>query len=102
MRVHLSRALATDAPVLLADEPITALDPYYQISVMKILRQTAQTGKTVITALHDLEYAARFADRIWVMKHGRLIRDEPAGTALTADILKDVFRITPEGDIIPT
>ena len=102
MRVHLSRALATDAPVLLADEPITALDPYYQISVMKILRQTAQTGKTVITALHDLEYAARFADRIWVMKHGRLITDEPAGTALTADILKDVFRITPDGDIIPT
>jgi len=69
MRVHLSRALATKAPILLADEPTTALDPYYQISVMNILQKESRT-------------------------------DGPASTVLTDDILKTVFRITSNGDII--
>jgi iron complex transport system ATP-binding protein len=100
MRVHLSRALATDTPILLADEPTTALDPYYQISLMKILRRSADDGKTLIVALHDLKIAERFADRIWVMQSGKLVADQPAETALSADILRDVFRISPSGDII--
>lgn len=100
MRVHLSRALATEAPILLADEPITALDPYYQISVMNILRETANDGKIIITALHDLGFANRFADRIWVMQDGHLVKDEAASTALSSEILKTVFRITPNGQAI--
>jgi len=100
MRVHLSRALATEAPVLLADEPITALDPYYQISVMNVLRQSADEGKTIITALHDLDFAKRFADRIWVMQHGQLVKNESAETALSPDILKTVFRISPDGQSV--
>ena len=101
MRVHLGRALATQAPILLADEPITALDPYYQISAMKILREAADTGTTIIAALHDLTYAKRFADRIWVMQNGKLVADTTAVDALSADILREVFRITPNGEIIP-
>ena len=100
MRVHLSRALATDTPIFLADEPITALDPYYQISVMNVLRQTADDGKIVITALHDLGFAKRFANRIWVMQAGRLVADDAANAALSPEILKTVFRITPCGQAI--
>jgi iron complex transport system ATP-binding protein len=100
MRVHLSRALATDTPVLLADEPTTALDPYYQISLLSILRQSADTGKTIIVALHDLKLAERFADRIWIMQAGRLVANEPAKTALSDTILRDVFRVTSSGDIL--
>lgn len=100
MRVHLSRVLATAAPVLLADEPITALDPYYQISVMNVLRRSADEGKIIITALHDLDFAQRFADRIWVMQDGQLVKDESAETALSSDILKTVFRITADGQAI--
>lgn len=100
MRVHLSRALATDTPILLADEPTTALDPYYQISLMNILRQSAISGKTIIVALHDLKLAERFADRIWVMQAGRLVANEPAETALSEAILKEVFRVTSSGNII--
>ncbi len=100
MRVHLSRALATETQVLLADEPITALDPYYQISVMTILRQSANEGKTIITALHDLRFAKRFADRIWVMHNGRLVQDESSETALSPGVLHEVFRITPDGQTI--
>lgn len=100
MRVHLSRALATDTPVLLADEPTTALDPYYQVSLMNILRESANSGKTIVVALHDLKLAQRFADRIWIMQAGQLAANEPAETALSETILRDVFRVTSSGDII--
>ena len=100
MRVHLSRALTTQAPVLLADEPTTALDPYYQISTMNILRKSADEGTTIIVALHDLKLAERFADQIWVMKSGRLIANESAELALSESILRDVFRITVDGQIL--
>ena len=99
MRVHLSRALATGAPIILADEPITGLDPFYQISILNILRETAKNGATLIVALHDLQLAARFADQIWVMQAGQLVADKPAKSALTDDILRDVFRITADGNI---
>ncbi len=98
-RVHLARALSTQAPLLLADEPITALDPYYQLSVMQVLREAAQQGTTVIAALHDLSLAERFCDRIWVMNTGRLVANDTSSRALTAEILRDVFRITPDGQI---
>ncbi len=100
MRVHLGRAFATEAPILLADEPITALDPYYQISAMKILREAATAGTTVIAALHNLDYAKRFADRIWVMHGGKLVSVDRPEKALKTEILRRVFRITPNGETI--
>lgn len=100
MRVHLSRALATQAPVLLADEPTTALDPYYQISTLNILRKSADAGTTTIIALHDLKLAERFADKIWVMNSGQLVANTVAESALTETILRDVFRMTADGQII--
>jgi len=92
-RVLLARALAVEAPVLLADEPIAALDPFYQLSMMQILKAEAAFGKTIITALHDLTLAAQFADRIWMMHQGKIIADGPALDVLTAENLKTVFRI---------
>lgn len=98
-RVHLARALATEAPLLLADEPVTALDPYYQLSVMTVLKDTAKSGKTVIAALHDLSLAKRFCDRIWVMNNGCLISEGVPTEALSEQVLRDVFRLTKEGEI---
>ena len=92
MRVHLSRALATQAPLLLADEPTTALDPYYQISTLNILRQSADAGTTIIIALHDLKLAERFADQIWVMKAGHLVANGPANSTLSEAILQDEIK----------
>ena len=97
-RVLLARALAVQAPVLLADEPIAALDPFYQLSMMEILKAEASSGKTVISALHDLSLAAQFADRIWMMHHGQIIADGKADDVLNAENLKTVFGIKmPEG-----
>lgn len=98
-RVHLARTIATDAPLLLADEPVTALDPYYQLSVMEVLRDASREGTTVIAALHDLALARRFCDRVWVMSDGRLVADGNPDKTLTPEILRNVFRITRDGNI---
>jgi len=101
-RVLLARALTVEAPVLLADEPIAALDPFYQLSMMEILKAEAASGKTVITALHDLSIAAQFADRIWVMHQGKIVADEQPEDALSKDILSKVFGIrAPSGGFQP-
>ena len=92
-RVLLARALAVEAPILLADEPIAALDPFYQISMMEILKAEANSGTTVITALHDLSLAAQFADRIWMMHQGKIIADGPPKEVLNTENLKTVFGI---------
>ncbi len=92
-RVYLARALAVDAPVLLADEPTAALDPYYQLSIMQTLRAQTAQGKTVIASLHDLALAKQFCSRIWVMDGGTLAEDAAADKALGADILKQIFRV---------
>lgn len=93
-RVLLARALSVEAPILLADEPTAALDPYYQITLLEILKKEAQSGKIVIVSLHDLSLACAFADTLWVMSRGHLIAQGPPECALTDAVLKDVFRVT--------
>lgn len=92
-RALLGRALAVDADLLLADEPIAALDPYYQLSMMDILKAETQSGKTVITALHDLSLAAQYADRVWVMHQGKIVSDDRPERALSREIIRDVFKV---------
>ncbi len=96
-RIHLARALAGDTPLLLADEPVTALDPAHQLAVMQLLRAMADSGKGVIAALHDLPLAARYCTRLIVLGEGRICFDG-APNALPADIYEQVFRITPQRD----
>jgi iron complex transport system ATP-binding protein len=93
-RAILARVLAVEAPVILADEPITSLDPHYQIEVMRLLHQVAKSGSLVIVVTHDLGFAARFADTVLVLDKGRLAASGRAEVALAPHILSDVFRIT--------
>ena len=79
-RVMLARALATEATILLLDEPTTHLDPPHQVSLVRLLRRLAATH-TVVSVLHDLPLALH-ADRIMVMRAGRVQacgdHDDPA------------------------
>ncbi|MGX6646907.1 ABC transporter ATP-binding protein [Maricaulaceae bacterium MS644] len=102
-RLHLARALAAQAPLLLADEPGAALDPRHQLDAMMVLKGEADRGAAVMAALHDLALAERFADRIVVMDEGRIVTDAPAGEALTEDVLRGVFRVArrPAGGFDP-
>jgi iron complex transport system ATP-binding protein len=73
MRVLLARALAVQASLLLADEPVAALDPLHQLKVMELLRSTARKGTGVIVVLHDLSLAARFCDRLVLIARGGIV-----------------------------
>jgi iron complex transport system ATP-binding protein len=93
-RVALARALAVEAPVILADEPTASLDPRHQIDVMKNLRATADNGVLVIVVTHDLGLAARFADHVLVLREGRLVSQGGPTEALSEQVMADVFRIS--------
>ncbi len=92
-RVALARALATQAPVLLADEPTAALDPRHQLTVMELLRGAAHAGNAILAIMHDLTLAARFADRVVVMDRGTTVADGAPAEALSTARLAAVFGI---------
>ena len=93
-RVALARVLAVEAPVILADEPTSSLDPRHQIDVMKTLRTAADQDTLVIVVTHDLGLAARFADTIVVLSDGRLVSQGAPADALSEQVMADVFRIS--------
>lgn len=93
-RVLLARALAVEAPLLLADEPLAALDPAHQIEVMALLRAEAARGATVIAVLHDLTLAARWCDRLLLIDQGRLLADGKPAEVLTADRIGSVYNVS--------
>lgn len=83
MRVLLARALAVEAALLLADEPVAALDPLHQLRVMEVLRDVARGGTGVIVVLHDLSLAARFCDRLVLIGDGEIIAEGRPADVLT-------------------
>ncbi len=92
-RVLLARALAVEAPLLLADEPTAALDPYHQLHVMEILRERARAGAGVLVVLHDLTLAARFTDRLVLLDHGRVVADDAPMRVLTPERLAQIYGV---------
>jgi iron complex transport system ATP-binding protein len=105
-RVAIARALATEASVLIADEPTTSLDERHQLIVMDLLQRIAHQGTAVLAIIHDLALAMRFADRVVVMNEGRIVANDAPSLALTPDRIADVFGIsvnrveTPDGPLL--
>lgn len=92
--VMIARALAVGADILLADEPVSGLDPNHQIQVMELMKALAQAGRGVVVVLHDLSLAARFCDRVYLMNKGKMAVDGPPREVLSADHLKAVYHIS--------
>jgi len=92
-RVVLARALAQDAPLLLLDEPTTALDVGRQQQALEIVDELRATeGLTVLSAMHDLTLAGQYADRLLLLDHGRLVADGSAGAVLTRALISQHYR----------
>jgi len=97
-RVALARVLATQAPIVLADEPTMSLDPRHQFVVMELLRKAAHEKGTVLAVMHDLALAARYADRVVVLEKGRVVADDTPDIALSTQRIAHVFGV--EADVI--
>jgi iron complex transport system ATP-binding protein len=90
-RVTLARVLAQDAPVVLLDEPTAHLDLRHQVLVLRLAREVAAAGRAVVVVLHDVNLAARWADRLMVLAGGRVAACGPPERTLTAAILTEVY-----------
>ncbi len=91
-RVGLARALATQAPIQLWDEPVAQLDVRHALEVMRLARRLSEAGGTVVVSLHDLRAAYRF-DRVLVLDRGHLVGNGRPHEVLTAPLIREVFRV---------
>lgn len=91
-RVFLARALTTQAPLQLWDEPTSNLDVRHSLEVMALAKRLAAAGGTLLVSLHDLRQAFRF-DRVAVLDRGQLVGYGPPHDVLTKDLIRAVFRV---------
>jgi len=92
-KVLLAMALAKEPSILLLDEPTNNLDLKSQLEVMDVIRDIVEDGKTAIVALHDLNLALRYADRVVVMKDGRVIANGKPAEVLEEDVIEGVYGV---------
>ncbi len=90
-RVVFARALAQQPRILLLDEPTSFLDIRFQVELYDLVRELAAEGTGVLTALHDLNLAAEYCDRILLLRSGRVEVAGPADEVLTSPHLTRVF-----------
>lgn len=95
-RVLLARALASEPEILLADEPVAALDLAHQLQTMVLLRNFAQAGKACLVVLHDLSLAARYCDRLILMDAGEMVSAGATQEVLTVESLRSVYGVEAE------
>ena len=90
--VYIAAGLAQEAPLLVLDEPTTHLDPAHQKQVADLVRRlTAEAGRTVVIATHDLPLAAHVAGRVVALKRGRVVAQGPPRAVFTRQVLGDLF-----------
>jgi len=97
-RVLIARALVQQARFLVLDEPTNHLDIHYQLSILELVRQV---GVTTIAALHDLNLAAYYCDRLYVLKQGQVVKSGTPEQVLQPDLIRAVYGVAAEIQIHP-
>lgn len=92
-KVYIAMALAQDTEAILMDEPTTYLDVAHQLRLMEMARKLAMAGKAVVMVLHDLTQAMQIADKVIVMKEGRIISQGTADEVYESKSLQKAFNV---------
>ena len=92
-RVFVSRALAQQPRVLLLDEPTSNLDVLHQLKVLDLVRQLIDDGLTAVAAIHDLNMAARYCDRLVLLKGGRVLAEGSPEEVLVPETIQSAFGV---------
>lgn len=97
-RAWIAMALTQKASILMLDEPNTYLDISYQMEILELVKELNQSlNLTVVMVLHDLNQAARYSDKIYVLMNGQICKYGKPKNVIQSDLLRDVFRI--EADV---
>ena len=92
--VLIARALATEAALILLDEPTASLDIGNSLAIMELLLELKKQGKTILTSVHDLNLARRFCDTMTILQNGGIYYHGSAEKAFTRVALKEVFGVS--------
>jgi len=91
-RVTIARALAQASPIILLDEPTTALDVGYQQEVLELIDRLRREQKiAVVTTMHDLTVSGLYPDRLMLLSHGQVVSNGPASEVLTVDNISEYY-----------
>jgi iron complex transport system ATP-binding protein len=91
--VHVARALSANAPLLLADEPVAALDPRHQLRVASLLRNFVNDGGGAVVVLHEVALAAGIADRLVFLNDGYVVAEGAPADILTSATMAAVYGV---------
>lgn len=92
-RVFVARALAQQPRVLLMDEPTANLDILHQLKVLDLVRQLVDDGLTAVAAIHDLNMAARYCDKLVLLNNGQLLAEGSPEEVLTPETIESAFGV---------
>ena len=90
-RILLAKVLAQQTPLLFLDEPTTGLDMVYREEIFRFARELANMGKTILMVVHELDLAAAYCSRIFLLGEGKLLADGTPGQVLTESLLSRAY-----------
>ncbi|MDM8569659.1 ABC transporter ATP-binding protein, partial [Thiotrichales bacterium HSG1] len=95
-RVIISRSLATQANIILLDEPTANLDISHTIEILELLKELVVDGHTIILSIHDINLAVRYADNIILVDQGNIIDSGFPEQVLTNETINNIFKVNVE------
>lgn len=98
-RVHCARTFASEAPLLVADEPTNSLDPKHQLEILTMISSYVDQDRSGLVVLHEPALAARFATRLIWLKNGSIVADGTPAETLTRETMALVYEVNAGVDL---